>query len=193
MEYGKTADIPIRHLLTNYVCTISYNPKNQSFDFVSARYANSKTAKAPKSGFELYRRILIDPTLRANLIEALLPDQQDKIKELRESAITKLADNYGLVAGLVVFGFTGILLYEITLMLTKSIGRDYAESLTFLPAFFAIFAIFPTQEKIAQLYKRLYCHKNNHYFEFIGTKDAGGFQRCKRCGFISKNNDETQQ
>jgi hypothetical protein len=183
MEYDRTADIPIRHRLTDYVCTVSYSERDAEFHFVSARYATPKNERTPANGFDLYLRILREPALRATLFEALLQSSTHKLAELREQAIEERAKNYGFAAGFIALCALGYALYRLTLLLANGVGYSTAEAITYLPAFFAFLIIFPVQQFVGAWYKRRYCIQNSHRFESFTTNAGTEVTWCKRCGF----------
>ena len=182
MTPDRVADIPIRHRFVDYVCTMGYSEYENSFTLVRARFADPRRTNIPKNDTDLYLRILREPALRANLLEALVPNAKAQITDLRERAITERGKNYGFTAGLAVFALSGYSLYRLTYWLSKHVGDDWAEIITYIPAFFAFFIIFPVQHAVKLWYARRHCNENNHRFETFKGAHGNEVTWCKRCG-----------
>ncbi len=165
-----------------YVCTIGYSKHENAFDLVAVRHANPNRRKRPKNEFILYRRILIEPALRATLLEALAPELKGQIVELREKAISERGKYVGLQLGFVALCLTGFGLHKSVLLLSKYVGYDWADLIAYLPVFFAFFVIFPVQRVVEHWYLRRYCIHHSHLLETFKDKQGREVTCCKRCG-----------
>lgn len=182
-KYEHIADIPIRHRLVDYVCTIGYSEYEGEFHLIASRYADSVRARSePENGFTLYRRILSEPELRATLLESLVPGSQIKVAELREKAIFERGSNYGFWLGVAAFCLLGYCLYRLTVLLARSFGNDWAEIITFIPMFFAFVVVLPVQHMVEHWYSRRYCRQHSHRFETFSDQQGQDVTLCKRCG-----------
>jgi len=191
MKYDRTADVPVRHRLTDFVCTVGYSEYEEEFHFVSARYADPRKNGMPKDGFALYLRVLKEPALRATLFEALLPNERNKIQELREDALNERAKNYGFLAGLLALLLLGYGLYRLTIILARVVGYDTAEAITYLPLFFAFLVIFPVQHAVDRWYKRRYCNQHGHRLESLKNAVGSEVTWCRRCGLHLGSRSQT--
>jgi hypothetical protein len=182
VNLDRIADIPIRHRFVSYVCRVGYSEYEEEFKFVSARYADPTKTETPANGFDLFQRILREPALRATMLEALTPNLQGQITELREKAVSERGKNLGFALGFAALLLVGYVLYRITLLLSRYIGHDWAEIVTYLPALFAFLVIFPVQAVVERWHARRYCEQHSHRLEAF--KDKGGTEVtwCRRCG-----------
>lgn len=182
-KYDRTADIPLRHRFVDYVCTIGYSEYEGEFHLVGSRYADVTRAKEkPRDEFTLYLRILREPALRATLVEALVPNSQVQVLELREKAISERGKNYGLWSGFAAFSILGYCLYMVTDLLARHIGIDWAEIITYIFAFFAFLVIIPVKHTVERWYARHYCNQYSHRFETLSDQQGREVAWCKRCG-----------
>lgn len=182
MKPDRVADIPIRHLHVDYVCTVGYSQQEDSFILVNARYANPGRSDIPKNGDDLYLRILNEPALRANLLQSLIPDATAQISDLREKAIWERGNSVGLTAGLAAFAITGYLLYQLTLWLSRYVGYELAGLITYIPMFFAIVVMFPVQTIVRRWHSRRYCNTHSHLLKSIKNANGAEASMCMRCG-----------
>lgn len=194
----RSADIPVRQWLTDYLCTISYSETDGEFHFISARYADPGKTQMPAKPFDLYLRVLREPALRANLLAILVPDRTGQIDALREEAIAERAKTHGSYVGFAALCIVGYAIYHLTLLLARYVGYDTAEAITYLPAFFAFLVIFPVQHWYAAWYCRRYCAQHSHRLESWTDHEGKSLTRCKRCGLFlghgyqaSHSNSET--
>ncbi len=187
MNPDRVSDIPIRHWFVDYVCTIGYSEHEGSFTLVKTRFLDPHQNGKPKHEMELYLRILREPALRANLLEALVPEAKAQISELREKAISERGKNYGFSIGFAAFVLTGYSLHIFTKWLGNHIGYDWAEMITYIPIFFAFLIIFPVEHMVERWHARQYCYAHNHRLETFEDIQGNNVTRCKRCGLnISK-------
>lgn len=182
MKPDRIADIPVRHRFVDYLCTMGYSAHKQSFTLVGARFADPRRTEKPKNGTVLYLRILREPALRANLLQALVPDDKEQITDLREKAIAERGKNYGSTVGLAAFALAGYSLYRLTLWLSTYVGYNWAEIITYIPAFFAFLIIFPVQEAVERWYARRYCKEHGHRLDSFKYAHGKDVTWCKRCG-----------
>lgn len=183
-QYDRVADIPVRHGFTDYVCTIGYSNADGEFHFISARRANPLDPKPPAKPFDLYLRVLREPALRANLIEALVPGQRGHVSSLREEAIVERARSHGLAAGIAALAIVGFALYWLTEFLARRVGYDTAELITYLPMFFAFLVMFPVRDWYASWYLRRHCAMHSHRLHTWSDETGRSHTMCKRCGLF---------
>ena len=182
MKLDRVADIPIRHRFVDFVCSIGYSEYEEEFKLVAARYADSRKTENPSNGFDLFLRILKEPSLRATMLEALTPDLKGQITELREKAVAERGKNIGFAFGFVALLLTGYSLYKLTLFLSRHIGHDWAEIVTYIPTFFAFLVIFPVQAVLERWHARRHCEQHSHRLETYKNKEGREITWCKRCG-----------
>ena len=192
MTVERTTEMPVRHAFTDYVCTVGYSEVDEEFRLIAIRRARSNKPVATSTGEEIFRKILRNPPLRATLLEQLTPDLKGQIIELREEAIRDRAKGIGFAIGFASFVVLGILLYQVTIYLSRHIGRDWAEIATYIPTFFAFVIIFPVQGYVSGLYRRRHCEIHSHLLDVFKDKDGREVTRCKRCSlrFYSKPTQE---
>ncbi|MBX3628071.1 MAG: hypothetical protein KF892_23885 [Rhizobacter sp.] len=182
-KYDRTADIPVRHRFVDYVCTIGYAEYEEEFHLLASRYADAaRSGSQPPDGMALYLRILQEPGLRATLLEALVPDSKAQVAQLREKAIAERGKSYGLWLGFAALCLLGYCLYKATFLLARHLGNDWAEFVTFIPAFFAFLVVFPVQHAVERWYARRYCAQISHRLETFKDKQGREVTLCKRCG-----------
>lgn len=182
MTPDRVADIPVRHLFINYVCTISYSECQDAFTLIGTRYADPSQSKLPKNQHLLYLRILKEPTLRATLLETLVPDAKAQITELRETAVSRKGKSLGLTVGFVALGLTAYLLYRSSFWLSRHSEYEWAEMVIYIAAFFAFFIVFPVQSVVERWYARRYCHSHSHRITMFKGANGAIVTSCKRCG-----------
>jgi hypothetical protein len=189
MKHDRVATIPVRHRFADYQCTIAYSEYEDEFHLVEVRSTAPESTGQPKNSFDIYLRVLKEPALRANLFEALVPDQTAKISELREEALSERAKGYGFAVGFAALCATGYALCLLTRFLAGYIGYDTAELITYLPTFFAFLIVFPVQHFVAHWYRRRYCIQHSHRLETFKAVDEKMVTWCKRCGLRIKAQD----
>lgn len=185
MNPDRVADVLIRHRFTDYICTIAYSEKKDSFDFVTARYADPSKTSEPTNGWNLYLRILREPALRAMLFEILFPEKKLEIQELREKALNERAEDCGTNLGFLTLAILAVALCIITFVLTRLIGNNLALAIAFFPAVFAFLIMFPVRSAGQAWYKQRYCAQNGHSNEIFNGQTNS---YCKRCGFVFSDN-----
>ena len=116
------------------------------------------------------------------MLEALTPDLKGQITELREKAVAERGKNIGFAFGLVALLLTGYSLYKLTLFLSRHIGHDWAEIVTYIPTFFAFLVIFPVQAVVERWHARRHCEQHSHRLETYKNKEGREITWCKRCG-----------
>lgn len=189
-EYEHTADIPIRHRFVDYVCTIRYSEYESGFQFLASRYANPARARSrQKNGMTLYLRILSEPSLRATLLESLVPNSEVEVAQLREKAISERGGAYGFWVGFAVFWLLGYCLYRLTVLLARNLGHDWAEIITYIPSFIAFVVVFPVQRVFEHWYIRRYCGQYSHCLEKGSDPQGREITWCKRCGLHFSSSD----
>jgi hypothetical protein len=183
----RAEDIHIRHKMADYVCRISYNESREDFHFVSVRYADTSISKPVANGFDLYMRILKEPNLRANLHEAFGIATATRLTDMREEGLRQRASSVGLNAGIAAFVLLGIAIYFVFRLLARRIGNDWAEVVTFVPAFSAFIVVMPVQHIVRSWYLRRHCDQNGHMFETWNDRTGRQITMCKRCGLRTTN------
>ena len=137
----------------------------------------------------LYLRILSEPSLRATLLESLVPNSQIEVAQLREKAIAERGSTYGYWLGFAAFCLLGFYLYRVTGFLSRNLGNDWAEIIAYIPAFFAFAVVFPIQHVIEGWYTRRYCTQHSHRLETYNDQQGREITWCKRCGLRISSSD----
>ena len=93
----------------------------------------------------------------------------------------KKLERIGFWVGFTAFASLGAMLFWVHLFITRMLGFEWAEILTLIPSFCAVFIIAPVQSKYVWIMRQKKCAKTGHIFEFVDLKDRPSYITCKRC------------
>lgn len=94
------------------------------------------------------------------------------------------AENIGFWLGVAVFVIAGAALYLIHGYLTRHLDREWAGIILAIPAFFAVFIIFPVKNRYVAFASRQYCSKHGHLLEVSAPNGKADSVLCKRCYMV---------
>jgi hypothetical protein len=101
--------------------------------------------------------------------------------ESAEKLLRARIEGTGLWLGFLAFGAIAALLYAARDHLSHRFGMSFADILVSIPAFFAIFIIFPVQRWHTAFALRRYCAKHSHVLDEFTANDGRRVVMCKRC------------
>jgi hypothetical protein len=93
----------------------------------------------------------------------------------------KKLERIGFWVGFTVFASLGVLIYWVHSIIVRKLGFDWADILTLIPSFCAMFIIAPVQSKYVWIMRQKKCAKEGHIFESVDVKDGPSYISCKRC------------